>query len=94
MNDALEQLQALLKNGQVSTSPSMLEQHGRDEISRKYAPRWRWLMRSLERTCKPCWNGAALNAFPSSHSVQEPAWRVRWCLRVPMSLSSAWICPA
>lgn len=43
MNDALEQLQALLKNGQVSTSPSMLEQHGRDEISRKYAPRWRWL---------------------------------------------------
>jgi D-lactate dehydrogenase (cytochrome) len=31
MNDALEQLQALLKNGQVSTSPSVLEQHGRDE---------------------------------------------------------------
>jgi D-lactate dehydrogenase (cytochrome) len=31
MDNALKQLQALLKNGQVSTSPSVLEQHGRDE---------------------------------------------------------------
>jgi len=31
MDNALKQLQALLKSGQVSTSPSVLEQHGRDE---------------------------------------------------------------
>lgn len=31
MDSAIEQLQALLKRGQVSTSPSVLEQHGRDE---------------------------------------------------------------
>jgi D-lactate dehydrogenase (cytochrome) len=31
MDHALKQLQALLKSGQVSTSPSVLEQHGRDE---------------------------------------------------------------
>src|SRR5215471_3412988 len=31
MDNALKQLQAVLKSGQVSTSPSVLEQHGRDE---------------------------------------------------------------
>ena len=31
MDNALKQLQALLESGQVSTSPSVLEQHGRDE---------------------------------------------------------------
>ena len=31
MDNALEQLQALLGDGKVSTSPSVLEQHGRDE---------------------------------------------------------------
>jgi D-lactate dehydrogenase (cytochrome) len=31
MQDSLEQLQALLGDGKVSTSPSVLEQHGRDE---------------------------------------------------------------
>src|SRR6266702_4793010 len=31
MEDSLEQLQALLGDGKVSTSPSVLEQHGRDE---------------------------------------------------------------
>ncbi len=31
MDQAIEQLQARLKQGQVSTSPSILEQHGRDE---------------------------------------------------------------
>jgi D-lactate dehydrogenase (cytochrome) len=31
MDNALKQLQALLESGQISTSPSVLEQHGRDE---------------------------------------------------------------
>src|SRR5438132_11485149 len=31
MEDSLEQLQALLGDAKVSTSPSVLEQHGRDE---------------------------------------------------------------
>ena len=31
MDNALKQLQTVLKSGQVSTSPSVLEQHGRDE---------------------------------------------------------------
>src|SRR5947208_15783924 len=31
MNSAIEQLQALLGAGKISTSPSVLEQHGRDE---------------------------------------------------------------
>ena len=31
MNSAIEQLQALLGTGKISTSPSVLEQHGRDE---------------------------------------------------------------
>ena len=31
MNSEVEQLQALLGAGKISTSPSVLEQHGRDE---------------------------------------------------------------